>query len=313
MNIGKTNEISKIDTNAYFESLLLYLEEKQVITELQKQQIMMDSVTVFYKRMKRFNGGDSSVSKESGQTLMDSIVFTMSHALKKVPLDMAIKIVLSKSVEEIYQIGLSLIKEELLLLKKEIGDLQAQLFITNLQVYNDTILEGLSGFLKIYNFDYTPQLIGITADYQTCILPKCHGIEFMQEYVTNLTIENQFCCCFSTERVHQLLVRFHDNYQYLICNISEVILIEILGLALLQKDLQVLLISEKNRTQIEIVLNGVNKQELLTTLQSVYNKATNHLTQLNKEGYHYFYQMLPHCRDVIYHYHKLHKLEKIFL
>lgn len=316
MPIGRIEEIvsERINPQEYFASLIEQLSLLEFITLDKKQQILYETIEILKNMMERHSGGSSSLSKENSQMLLDGIQFVIALALKQCTLSNAISLLIQYSINDIYQMGLTVGKEYVLAVTKDIATLQADCIDTKLEVYNDTVYGGLSGFLKVYNFTFTPHQKEITVDY-IALLPINYldGIEYIRQYVRYLQYENIFCKQFSRNKVDALLQRYHKDYWYLIFNISEVILIEAIGLAILQKDIQTLLVSKKDRNLLLQQLQGYSKEELSKVLMSAYYDVMQQLPKVNQEIHNYFYQCMNHIYDVVYHALEIREVKQIFL
>lgn len=96
------------------------------------------------------------------------------------------------------------------------------------EMYNGTILGGISGFLKIYNPDFKAQDMKITADYPLYnnLIGKLDGVEFIKEYIYSIYLENIFCNKFQADKVKHLLYEYSYNFEKLVINIFEIVFLE---------------------------------------------------------------------------------------
>lgn len=81
------------------------------------------------------------------------------------------------------------------------------IFINNLldinnYFYNSTLKEGIKGFFKIYDTDYSADEIKINADYEPFVCrPMTKGIIFIKEYLEYINYENIFCKKFDYKKI----------------------------------------------------------------------------------------------------------------
>ena len=75
-------------------------------------------------------------------------------------------------------------------------------------------------------------------------IPKLAGIEFIKAYVEAAYYENKFCSYFSAKSIHHLLYAYEKNYQELLVNIYEPVLIAAIGCVITGTDIYRLDISE---------------------------------------------------------------------
>ena len=85
----------------------------------------------------------------------------------------------------------------------------------------------------------------ITADYPLYnnLIGKLDGVEFIKEYLNSFYLENLFCKKFSEEKIKYLLYGYSHDYQELIINIFEIVLLETIACKLVKRNIQDLTIS----------------------------------------------------------------------
>lgn len=157
----------KLDERNYFKTLIEDAYENQMITENDIVNLQMQSLQLLDEKIYKYNGGDSSsIRKEFAKEISDSNNYTISIYLKTFnnP-DEALKEIQEKGLKIAYQEGRKKIDRMLNVIRlMYIKVKQNKLNIEN-DTYNDTIIDGIQGFLKIYDPDFKAQDIKITADY----------------------------------------------------------------------------------------------------------------------------------------------------
>ena len=157
----------KLDERNYFKTLIEAAFEEQMIIEDDIVNFQMQILQLMDEIVYKYNGVDSSsIRKEIMEDISNSNIYTISIYLKSFrnP-DEAIKSIKEQGLEIAYQEGRKKIDKMLNIIRlMYIKVKQNKLNIEN-ATYNDTIIGGIQGFLKIYNPDFKAQDMKITADY----------------------------------------------------------------------------------------------------------------------------------------------------
>jgi len=117
--------------------------------------------------------------------------------------------------------------------------------------YADTIKE-LGSFFRRYDRDYFAAEIPCSIDYQLSHPVPDHlpGIEYVNEYLRRLAIENEFCGGFDPTGVTSLLRGFNRDYKTLLINIYEPVMANAAALCLLQRNILSLEVTESDRSEL---------------------------------------------------------------
>lgn len=307
----------KLDERNYFKTLIEAAYEKQMISEDDIANLQMQILQLLDERVYKYNGVDSSsIRKEILEEISESNNYTIGIYLKtyKNP-DDALKEIKEKGVKKAYQEGRKKIDRMLNIIRlMYIKVKQNKLNIEN-DTYNDTIIGGIQGFLKIYDPDFKAQDMKITADYPlyNSVIGKLEGIEFIKEYVNSLYLENQFCKKFSEEKIKYLLYGYSHDYKELIINIFEIVLLEVIACKLVQRDIQDLSISTSELNEIYLMLKNKDKSEVENIINQVYKEICNELILDNEELQKYIKKNLSSVVEIITNAAKQDTLDKIFI
>lgn len=196
---SKINRLN-LDEKNYFESLIKEAYNNEMITENEIINLQMDIIQLLDERIYKYNGVDnSSVRKEVVEEINKSNYYTIVIYLKTFnnP-DNALEKIKSTNLNNIYYIGRKKIDRMLNIIRVIYAKVKQNKLKTNNQTYNDTIIVGIQGFLKIYNPDFKAHDMKITADYPVYnnLIGKLEGVEFIKEYVYSIYLENKFCNIF---------------------------------------------------------------------------------------------------------------------
>ncbi|MEG1191038.1 MAG: DUF6179 domain-containing protein [Oscillospiraceae bacterium] len=99
----------------------------------------------------------------------------------------------------------------------------------------DDTIRALGVFFKKYDYRYLAHQIPCDINYSLCLpVPQAlQGVEYVNEYLRRLIIENQLVRSFHKEEVSRLLSVYCPDYMELLVNIFEPVFTNALGLALL--------------------------------------------------------------------------------
>lgn len=305
----------KLDEKNYFKTLIQVAYEEQMITKDDIINLQIQILQLLDEIVYKYNGIDSSsIRKEILEEISNSNNYTIGIYLKtfKNP-DDALKEIKKEGLIIAYQKGRKNIEKMLKIIRlMYIKVTQNKLNIEN-DTYNDTIIRGIQGFLKVYDPDFEAQDMKITADYPLYnnLIGKLEGVEFIKEYLNSLYLENLFCMKFSEEKIKQLLYGYSHDYKELIINIFEIVLLEVIACKLVKKDIHDLSISKSELNEIYLMFK--NKGEIEKKINEIYKEICNEFISDNEELKKYIYKNLNNVVKIITNAVKQKTLDKVFI
>lgn len=320
--MNKIEIISKIkrenlDERNYFKTLIEEAYNNEMLTNDDMVNLQMQILQLLDEKVYKYTGNDStSIRKEVMDDILNSNSYTISIYLKtfRNP-DEAIKVIKEKGLKIAYQEGRKKIDKMLNIIRvMYIKVKQNKLNIPNV-TYNDTLIGGIKGFLKIYNPDFKAQDMKITADYPLYnnLIDKLDGVEFIKEYLSSIYLENVFCEKFSEEKINYLLYGYSHDYKDLIINIFEIVLLEAIGCKLVKRDIQDLTISTDELNEIYVMFKGKEKIEIKQMINDVYQEISNELVLNNEQLQKYIEKNLDYVVEMIANSVKQNTLDKVFI
>ena len=307
----------KLDERNYFNSLIESAYEEQMLSEDDIVNIQIQILQLLDEIVYKYNGLDSSsIRKEILEDISNSNNYTIGVYLKtfRNP-DEALKEIKDKGVKKVYQEGRKKIDRMLNIIRlMYIKVKQNKLNIEN-DTYNDTIMGGIQGFLKIYNPDFKAQDMKITADYPLYnnLIGKLDGVEFIKEYLNSLYLENLFCMNFSEEKIKYLLYGYSHDYQELIINIFEIVLLETIACKLVNRDIQDLAISTLELNELYKLFKNKNNIEIKNTVIKTYQRVLCEIGLDSNEYKKYIEKNLDNITQMIINAVKQKTLDKLFI
>lgn len=203
-------------------------------------------------------GGGSSVRVETAQELLLSVGFVLRHGIgAEAEPSAALSILLEGDYDDLFRAGLrrieALVKEgEALLLKVR----ETAVPIDN-KAYRGTLKE-LGVFFRRYDYHHFAHDIPCLLDY-----PLAHpvdetllGIEYINEFLRRMLIENDFAGRFDSRTVTLLLRSASPDFKEDLLNIYETVAANALALTLLGGDILSLDVTDRDRSRLLSLIGG---------------------------------------------------------
>ena len=208
----------------------------QVLTEEDEINIQAKLWQLLARRTELYTMGEhSSVRIETAQELLQSISFCLDVYLKQS--GNTKKLLSTADLEELFNLGQKALEEQLNLGKR----LYSKACLTAPEIenisYKDT-LRSISGFFKQYDYRFFAHLIPCDIDYQLChaVKESLQGVEYINQYLGRIIIENGFIKRFEKNVAERLLNSYCSDYKGLLINLYEPLATNAIGLALLQEE-----------------------------------------------------------------------------
>ncbi len=292
-----------LDEKSYLKTLIEEAYKNDMISDEDIKNMQIQIFELLDERVYKYNGTESSsIRKEIMEQINTSNYYTISLYLKtfKNP-DDAVNMLKTKGLKEAYYNGRKRINRLLNIIKVMYIKVKQNKLKTKNTTYNNTIFGGIQGFLKIYDPDFNAQDMKITADYPLYnnLIGKQEGVEFINKYVNSLYIENQFCNLFPSENIEHLLNGYSPEYEDLVINIFEIVLLEAIACKLVGRDVKDLELNECKFRQICEMFNGKSKVEIQTHIAKAYKEMQEELFPQNKELQKYIEKNLKTIVDIM--------------
>lgn len=317
IDIISTIKRENLDERNYFKSLIENAYNNQILTDDDMINLQTQLLQLLDERIYRYNGHDSSsIRKEIVEDISNSNIYTISIYLKtfRNP-DEAIQSIKKQGLMIAYQEGRKKIDKMLNIIRVMYIKVKRNKLDIGNDTYDETIIGGIQGFLKIYDPDFKAQDMKITADYPLYnnLIGKIDGVEFIKEYLNSIYLENTFCKKFSEEKIEHLLYGYSHDYQELIINIFEIVLLEAIACKLVKRNIQDLTISTSELNEIYLMFEDKDKVEIENIINEIYKEICNELLLDNEELQRYIKKNLNSIVEIITNAVKQNTLDKIFI
>lgn len=179
----------------------------------------------------------SSITYEKAQTLMEAVLYCIrewersdNYADNHTLLSNAIP------AKEVYLSGQNIVIEKVKKLQEIYNKLILDFQDYGMACLKNTIVKDIPMFLLKYDVKYAPQETWLTFDYPILKdLGTSSGVDAVLEYVTCISLEQQFLKQFDHTYIIELLRAYHTDYGVLMENICHIVLQNIIGHLLLNK------------------------------------------------------------------------------
>ncbi|MCR1951117.1 MULTISPECIES: DUF6179 domain-containing protein [unclassified Clostridium] len=249
----------------YFQSLLQYSYNNNLLdkedfekVQIQIMNILKDIVTYYTM------DSSSSVRVEVAESLLSSIYYTISLFIKNNSnANEAIKILKEESIKEIFNKGEKLLRVKFDDCISLLSSVQKTKLIIKNYAYNDTIDYGIPLFFKKYDIRYgsheTPGSIDYPLSNDNMNLV---GIEYIENYLKKLNLENKFCSNFNTIEIEDLLNGYDKKSYHLLINIFDLVLTNSIGSVFLNKEASNLRITPYEKLYLKERFINLSEKEI---------------------------------------------------
>jgi len=269
---------NNLSSEFYFTSILKEAYASGFLDESDLESIQLQCIALLAYKSEKYNGGESSsIRIETAESIMKSNYYTIGLYLKSLPdPDCAVKELKTTAIPEIYKEGRKLINTRFSAAKHLYRQVQKNKIITPNYTYNATLSdEGIGLFFDSYDPDYVAHEVPASIDYQLCNpVTDLAGVEFIQKYLTNIILENEFCRNFPAGDIHHLLCGYDNGYKDLLINIFEQVLTASLGCSLANRSVGKLGVCAED---VKYLQNELSKDE--DSISRKISQAAGNLTE----------------------------------
>lgn len=253
------------DNAAYLYAVLRAGKEAGIVSAEEIADLQCALWALLAKQTQRFTMGDSSsVPVETAQQLLHSVCFCIGLELRgSGGLRRAARRLSAAGVSSLFEKGRGRVKE---LLQKGRGmfeELKSAAIPTSNRAFLDTVFHALPAFFARYDPDFLAHEIPCSIDYPlSYAVEGLEGVQYINEYIHRLLLENSFLTRFDAGNVRRLLRGYCREPDEQLINLFEPVFTNSVGLALLQKDCMALDIHDGDRNALLRLLRGCTGEEL---------------------------------------------------
>jgi len=275
VNSAGNINVKKLNKNQYIISLFKEAIKIGLISENEIIRIQVNIMNLLKDLILRYTKGEStSVTVETSESLLNSILYAIDFYMFKMDSpEAAVMELKQKSIRQIYENGIELIRVCIIDTKKLYGKIKRNKLRIELEPYNTTI-EEISCFFEEYNIVFGAHNGMGSIDYPLVFDDmSVRGVTYIKNYLENLELETEFCKLFSEEEIKRILVGYEK-----MCRLSHNIeLINIFEILINNSIFSVLCGNEARKLNItKYQFNKINeKLKRLTNVDELIRDAVN--------------------------------------
>lgn len=173
----------------------------------------------------------TSITYERAEQLMRAVLYCIHET--ESDKDSAAVCVNRISAERAFETGLACVERKVKRALSLYNEMQPDFLDYGNQCLHDTVIKGIPEFFKWYDMKYEPQNTVIMLDYPVLRdLSGCSGIDKIYEYIRCICWEQEFLHMFPEKYVTDILLKKDSEYEELIENICEAVLLSVISLML---------------------------------------------------------------------------------
>ncbi len=300
----------------YFQTLLQVLHSNNLLTIREIESIQLQVLDILKETMSYYTRNkNSSVRVEVAEQIMLSICYTLGLFLKSQPtIEESINLIKKREVKYLFTQGENILKakvdqgERLLRIAKETR-LQTENY-----AYIDTIDYGIPLFFKDYDARFARHETPGSIDYPLAIdKMDLVGVEYIEDYLNKIILENKFCSYFDGLEIEALLKGFNKGSKHMLINIFQLVLTNYLGCILLGKEGRFLDITRGDRSYLKSIMKNLSQAEFRALILRSTEKLCEELFIKNKNFTEYITNTVCKITPEIKRNIETNTLENIFI
>ncbi|GFZ30308.1 hypothetical protein CSC2_08340 [Clostridium zeae] len=305
-----------ISKEHYFQSLLqiAYSNNLLSIRELEIIQLQMfellTEIVGYYTRDE-----SSSVREEVAEQIILSFSYTLGLCLKKQPtIKENIELIKSTKLKQLFTEGEKILKSKVELCENLLNTVYETRLRVETFAYTDTIDYGIPLFFKDYDIRFASHETPASIDYPLAVdVRNLVGIEYIEEYLNKVILENKFCSLFDAKEIEALLKGFNKEYSHMLVNVFQLTLTNYIGCILTGKVGTSLDISEGDRAYICSMIKDLPEEMLEKLILMASETLCDNLCIEDQVLIKYIKEtaqdIIPQIENAI----KIDKLERVFI
>ncbi|MBU5484388.1 hypothetical protein KQI86_08615 [Clostridium sp. MSJ-11] len=300
----------------YFRSLMEVLHSNNLLNIREVESIQLQLLDIltemvgYYTRNK-----SSSVRVEVANQIMLSICYTIGLFLKsQSTIEESITLIKNKEVKYLFYHGGKVLKAKVDECKRLFLVVKETRLQTENYAYIDTISYGIPLFFKEYDVRFASHETPGSIDYPLAIDEmNLVGIEYIEDYLNKIILENKFCSHFDGSEIKVLLKEFNKDSNHMLINIFQLAVTNYLGCTLIGKDSRSLEIIKGDRTYLKSIMKDLSQVEFRRLILGATEKICKELFIKDKNFTEYINNTVLKITPEIKRCIETNTLEKIFI
>lgn len=248
----------------YFQTLLQVLHSNNLLRIRDIESIQLQVLDILKETVDYYTRNESSsVRVEIAEQIMLSICYTLELFLKnQSTIEESITLIKKKEVKYLFAQGEKILKAKVDECQRLFQSVKETRLQTENYAYIDTLDYGIPLFFKEYDARFARHETPGSIDYPLAIDEEdLVGIEYIEDYLNKIILENKFCSYFDGSEIEALLKGFNKDSKHMLINIFQLVLVNYLGCVLIGKEGRSLEITKGDRTYLKSIMKNLSQVE----------------------------------------------------
>lgn len=248
------------------------------------------------KLAEKYTAGDgTSISYERAEQLLEAVCycireFEQYRQASLAPAD-------AVPAQKAYDIGVVCVREKAKETLRQYNECLTEFNCYHNRCLYDTFVKGMPEFFRWYDIQFEPQNTILTLDYPVLRdLSACTGIDKIQEYLRCIGLEQKFLRRFSEQQVRRMLSGYDGQYEEMIDNLCEAVLMSVLGHGLAGKPITEEAFTEEEYLRLREILTRTERETLIKELETAVKTVVRQFYEEDEELLAY---LLPSVGDIV--------------
>lgn len=254
----------------------------------------------------------TSVTYETAQTLMGAVLYCLEeyHNAERGGL-----VGKNISIKEQYDTGLKLVYEKAEDIRKIFNELSSHFEDYGVRCLYDTVQKGIPQFLKWYDVKYHPQNTILTPDYPLLMdYSFLSGADAVYRYLSDIRTEQCFLKIFDKEYIVSVLKKYDSQYEYMVENICEIILTNMVGHVMIRKPIREMGFQSGEYLRLAEILEGKSVSDIKKITERTIGETVKRVSGNDADkAAEYLYHSVENIAVRIETAGRYHTLNKIFI
>ncbi len=197
----------RLSSGNWLQSLLREAARQRLLSDEDLRRVQEQMVQLMVFLATRYTAGAStSIREETAQSLMAGAAYSISHTLKKLPVEAALHDLRDIPLKTLYDRGQAELRELLAAAKAQYAALLSGGLPLGSVTWQSTVHTGLAEFFEYYHVYDAPHESPGFIDYPTALpLEGAGGIEYISRYLKRLTLEDSLVRRWPLDEVNGLI------------------------------------------------------------------------------------------------------------
>ena len=205
-----------LDKNQYAISIIRECLRVSLIDQSLLHKTQVEIAEILRELVLKFTKNEStSVQVEVAEKLIISIWYTVdAYLLTFDNIEDCIKAIKNESINQMYKEGKLVLEDKFDKVRKLYEATIENKINTGIIAYDDTIFDGINGFFENYDIEFEPHEMPGSIDYPLAFDDwSVQGINYIENYLWNLYIENKICNHFDEDAIKNVLNYYGRMYK----------------------------------------------------------------------------------------------------